>query len=276
VAIPENLLESELFGYEKGAFTGAAQRHIGKIEQAHGGTVFLDEIGDMPLNIQAKILRLLQEKKIERLGGGETIPVDVRIIAATNKNLEQAIQEEKFREDLYFRLKVVTIDLPPLRDRRDDIHSLVSYYMAKFSIELKIDNPGIQKEALKRLSRYEWPGNIRELSNLIQKVLIFNRGAPVSKADLEQVIKKKEKINVTEEIELNHIQEWVRHTLSNESEKCSFDDFIDTLSSIVVAEALKVTNGNRSRAAKLLSVSRPTLHAKIDKYNIKLKTEISD
>ncbi|MCK5837186.1 MAG: sigma-54-dependent Fis family transcriptional regulator [Desulfobacula sp.] len=275
VAIPENLLESELFGYEKGAFTGASQRHIGKIEQANGGTVFLDEIGDMPLNIQAKILRLLQEKKIERLGGEETIPIDVRIIAATNKNLEQAIQEEKFREDLYFRLKVVTIDLPPLRDRREDIQSLILYYMVKFSIELKIDNPGIQKEALKRLNRYEWPGNIRELSNVIQKVLIFNRGAPVSMAELEQVIKEKEKMHVTEEIELNHIQEWVRHTLSNESEKYSFDDFIDTLSSIVVAEALKITNGNRSRAAKLLSVSRPTLHAKIDKYNIKLKTEIS-
>ncbi|WP_300459010.1 sigma-54 dependent transcriptional regulator [Desulfobacula sp.] len=276
VAIPENLLESELFGYEKGAFTGASQRHIGKIEQANGGTVFLDEIGDMPLNIQAKILRLLQEKSIERLGGEETIPVDVRIIAATNNNLEQAIKEGKFREDLYFRLKVVTIDLPPLRDRRDDIHSLILYYMAKFSAELKVDNPSIQKEALKRLQRYNWPGNIRELSNLIQKVLIFNRGAPISIADLEQVINKKEKTNVTEEIELNNIQEWVRHILSNKAEKYSFDDFIDTLSSIVVAEALKITNGNRSQAAKLLSVSRPTLHAKIDKYNIKLKTEISD
>ncbi|CCK80106.1 sigma-54-dependent transcriptional regulator [Desulfobacula toluolica] len=275
VAIPENLLESELFGYEKGAFTGASQRHIGKIEQANSGTVFLDEIGDMPLNIQAKILRLLQEKSIERLGGEETIPVDVRIIAATNKNLEQAIKEEKFREDLYFRLKVVTIELPPLRERREDINNLISYYMAKFSTELKIDNPSIQKEALTRLNHYDWPGNIRELSNLIQKVMIFNRGAPISKADLEQVINKKEKIKFTEEIELNIIQEWVRQVLSNPSETYSFDDFIDTLSSIVVAEALKITNGNRSQAAKLLSMSRPTLHSKIDKYNIKLKTEIS-
>ncbi|SDU15319.1 sigma-54-dependent transcriptional regulator [Desulfobacula phenolica] len=275
VAIPENLLESELFGYEKGAFTGASQRHIGKIEQANGGTVFLDEIGDMPLNIQAKILRLLQEKSIERLGGEETIPVDVRIIAATNKNLEQAIEEEKFREDLYFRLKVVTIELPPLRERREDINNLISYYMAKFSTDLKIDNPSIQKEALTRLNLYDWPGNIRELSNLIQKVMIFNRGAPISNADLEQVINKKEKIKFTEEIELNIIQEWVRQVLSSPSEKSSFDDFIDTISSIVVAEALKITNGNRSQAAKLLSMSRPTLHAKIDKYNIKLKTEIS-
>ena len=276
VAIPENLLESELFGYEKGAFTGASQRHIGKIEQADGGTVFLDEIGDMPLNIQAKILRLLQEKNIERLGGEETISVDVRIITATNKNLEQAIKEEKFREDLYFRLKVVTLELPPLRDRREDINSLISYYMVKFSNELKIDNPGIQTEALKRLNRYDWPGNIRELSNLMQKVLIFNRGAPISIADLEQVIDKKEKIISTEEIELNDIKQWIRQSLSNKSKNYSFDDFTDTISSIVVAEALKITNGNRSKAAKLLSISRPTLHAKIDKYKIKLKTEISD
>jgi two-component system nitrogen regulation response regulator GlnG len=276
VAIPENLLESELFGYEKGAFTGATQRHIGKVEQANGGTLFLDEIGDMPLNIQAKILRLLQEKNIERLGGEETIPVDVRIIAATNKNLEQAIKEEKFREDLYFRLKVVTIELPPLRDRQGDINSLISYYMVKFSNELNMDNPDIKPEALKRLNRYEWPGNIRELSNLIQKVLIFNRGAPISVADLEQVITKKEKMVSTEETKLNDIKEWVRQILSNKDERYSFDDFIDIISSIVVSEALKITNGNRSQAAKLLSVSRPTLHAKIDKYRIKLKTEISD
>ncbi len=276
VAIPETLLESELFGYEKGAFTGASQRHIGKIEQADGGTVFLDEIGDMPLNIQAKILRLLQEKNIERLGGEQTIPVDVRIIAATNKNLERAIEDGKFREDLYFRLKVVTIELPPLRNRQEDINSLISYFMFKFSTELKVDNPGIQKDALALLNLYGWPGNIRELSNLIHKVLIFNRGAPISSADLEQIIHKNEKIQFTEESKLNSIREWIKQLLTNKSENYRFDDFIDTVSSIVIAEALKITNGNRSQAAKLLSLSRPTLHAKIDKYDIKLKTEISD
>ena len=276
VAIPENLLESELFGYEKGAFTGAYQRHIGKIEQADGGTVFLDEIGDMPLNIQAKILRLLQEKSIERLGGEETIPVDVRIIAATNKNLEHAIDKEKFREDLYFRLKVVTIELPPLRDRQEDIKHLISFYMVKFSKELKMDNPGIQQEALDRMNQYDWPGNIRELLNLIQKVLIFNRGAPISITDLEQVLNKREKITPPEKIDRNDIKEWVKQTLSRSPGNYSFDNFIDTVSSIVIAETLKLTNGNRSKAAKLLSISRPTLHAKIDKYNIKLKTEISN
>lgn len=276
VAIPENLLESELFGYEKGAFTGASQRHIGKIEQANTGTVFLDEIGDMPLNIQAKILRLLQEKTIERLGGEETISVDVRIITATHKNLEKAIEEGSFREDLYFRLKVVTIELPPLRERREDINGLLSYYMSKFSKDLNIDNPGIQEEALKLLTRYDWPGNIRELSNLIQKVLIFNRGAPISTGDLEQIIHKREKIRPAGKIELNMIREWVRQILTQQGENYSFDDFSDIVSTIVIAEALKITNGNRSQAAKLLNLSRPTLHAKIDKYNIKLKTEISE
>jgi len=276
VAIPENLLESELFGYEKGAFTGASQRHIGKIEQAHGGTVFLDEIGDMPLNIQAKILRLLQEKSIERLGGEETIPVDVRIVAATNKNLERAIEQGRFREDLYFRLKVVTIKLPPLRDRQEDINSLISYFMSKFSNELKLDNPGIQKDALTLLNHYGWPGNIRELSNLIQKVLIFNRGAPISASDLEPIIQRREDPSFAGEIKLNTIRQWVRQVLADDSKNYGFDDFVDTISSIVVAEALKITNGNRSQAAKLLSISRPTLHAKIDKYHIKLKTEILD
>lgn len=276
VAIPETLLESELFGYEKGAFTGASQRHIGKIEQADGGTVFLDEIGDMPLNIQAKILRLLQEKSIERLGGEETIPVDVRIIAATNKHLEQAIEEGKFREDLYFRLKVVTIELPPLRERKEDIAPLISFYLNKFSSELKMDNPSIQADALSLLNRYEWPGNIRELSNLIQKVLIFNRGAPISVADLAQIIEKKDRARHTNDIELTTIRDWVRQLLAGPSGSCSFDDVLDTVSGIVIAEALKSTNGNRTQAAKLLGLSRPTLHAKIEKYNIKLKTEISD
>ena len=276
VAIPENLLESELFGYEKGAFTGAAQRHIGKVEQANGGTVFLDEIGDMPLNIQAKILRLLQEKNIERLGGVDTISVDVRIIAATNKNLEQAILEGKFREDLYFRLKVVTIQIPPLRERQEDINSLISYFMFRFSNELKVDNPGIQKEALTILTEYAWPGNIRELSNLIQKMLIFNRGAPISAPDLAPILNKKETSNLTGQTGLNAVQDWVQTSMAQKTGTCSFDDFIDILSGIVVAEALKKTNGNRSQAAKLLGLSRPTLHAKIDKYKIHLKTEISD
>ncbi|SLM32537.1 Two component, sigma54 specific, transcriptional regulator, Fis family [Desulfamplus magnetovallimortis] len=274
VAIPENLLESELFGYEKGAFTGASQRHIGKIEQANGGTVFLDEIGDMPLNIQAKILRLLQEKNIERLGGEETIPVDVRIIAATNKHLEQAIEDGSFREDLYFRLKVVTIELPPLRERKEDIENLVNHYISKFSMDLKIDNPGIQKQAMSLLSRYEWPGNIRELSNMVHKLLIFNRGAPVSAFDVEQIVNRKEDIRREKRVEMSLLNEWVRQLLSDPSEPYRFDDFMDTLARIVISEALELTNGNRSQAAKILGISRPTLHARIEKYQIHCRAQV--
>jgi two-component system nitrogen regulation response regulator GlnG len=276
VAIPETLLESELFGYEKGAFTGASQKHIGKIEQANGGTVFLDEIGDMPLSIQAKILRLLQEKSIERLGGEETIPVDVRIIAATHQNLEQAIEDNKFREDLYFRLKVVTIELPPLRNRKDDIPGLIAYYLQKLSSELKMDNPGIHDEALTLLNDYEWPGNVRELGNLIQKVLIFNRGAPIAASDLVQIIHHRHENNHTHDISLDTIRQWVRQNMAGESNSYGFDDFVDIISGIVISEALVSTDGNRTQAAKLLGMSRPTLHAKIEKYNIRMQTRISD
>jgi two-component system nitrogen regulation response regulator GlnG len=276
VAIPETLLESELFGYEKGAFTGASQKHIGKIEQANGGTVFLDEIGDMPLSIQSKILRLLQEKSIERLGGEETIPVDVRIIAATHQNLEQAIENNKFREDLYFRLKVVTIELPPLRDRKDDIPGLIAYYLQKLSNELKMDNPGIHEEALALLNDYEWPGNVRELGNLIQKVLIFNRGAPIAASDLIQIIHRRHENNHTHDISLDTIRQWVRQNMAGESNSYGFDDFVDIISGIVISEALVSTDGNRTQAAKLLGMSRPTLHAKIEKYNIRMQTRISD
>ena len=179
VAIPETLLESELFGYEKGAFTGAVNRRVGKIEQAHGGTVFLDEIGDMPFSIQAKILRLLQERSIERLGGREPIPVDVRIIAATNRDLEAALAQGRFREDLYYRLKVVTLWLPPLKERTQDITLLAEYFLARFAREMDMGNPGTTAEAKMLLQNYQWPGNVRELSNAMQKALIFSRGYPI-------------------------------------------------------------------------------------------------
>jgi nitrogen regulation protein NR(I) len=276
VAIPETLLESELFGYEKGAFTGASQKHIGKIEQAHGGTVFLDEIGDMPLSIQAKILRLLQEKSIERLGGEETIPVDVRIIAATHQNLEQAIEDGKFREDLYFRLKVVTIELPPLRERKEDIPGLISYYLHKYAIELKMDNPGIQEQALALLNDYEWPGNVRELGNLMQKVLIFNRGAPIVESELAQIIHRRNDSDQVRQVRLDTIRQWVRQLMTHESGACRFDDIVDIISGIIISEALISTDGNRTQAAKLLGMSRPTLHAKIEKYNIRMKTQVSE
>lgn len=272
VAIPETLLESELFGYEKGAFTGAVSRRMGRIEQAHGGTIFLDEIGDMPFSIQAKILRLLQEKSIERLGGREPIPVDVRIIAATNRDLETGLVEGRFREDLYYRLKVVTIRLPPLRERLQDIPRLTDYFLDRFAREMDIDNPGMTEEAKRILKNYLWPGNVRELANTIQKALIFSRGYPLRPEDISQVITG-ESLTKEEEPQVNGaIRQWARKALLNETGEEKFDVLIDQIASLLISEALDITNGNRSRAAKLLGLSRPTLQSKIEKYRIRLET----
>jgi two-component system nitrogen regulation response regulator GlnG len=228
------------------------------------------------LSIQAKILRLLQEKSIERLGGEETIPVDVRIIAATHQNLEKAIEDGKFREDLYFRLKVVTIELPPLRHRKEDIPGLIAYYLTKHALTLNMANPGIQKEALALLSDYEWPGNVRELGYLIQKVLIFNRGAPIAASELAQIIHRRNDSDPASRIPLDTIRQWVRQMMAREPDACRFDEIVDIISGIVISEALIATDGNRTQAAKLLGMSRPTLHAKIEKYNIRMETRISE
>ena len=275
VAIPDTLLESELFGYEKGAFTGAAHRRVGKIEQASGGTVFLDEIGDMPFNLQAKMLRLLQEKSVERLGGRDTIPVDVRIIAATNRDLEHLITKGQFREDLYYRLKVITIWLPPLRERTGDIPLLTDYFLTRYATELGIENPGITREALSMLVSSPWPGNIRELSNTLQKALIFNRGAPLSLTDITQATGADAKDRHPSENACDdNIRTWIRNLLSQGSRENLFENCMDHFGSVLVGEALNLTSGNRSQAAKLLGMSRPTLHAKIDKYNLKIETSV--
>lgn len=277
VAIPENLLESELFGYEKGAFTGASHRRVGKIEQANGGTIFLDEIGDMPSSIQAKILRLLQEKSIERLGGREPIPVNVRIIAATNRNLESALSEGRFREDLYYRLKVVTIWLPPLRERRADIPLLTAYFLSRYAVEVQMDNPGITEEAVKILKSHPWPGNVRELANTIQKTLIFNRGAPICPEDITQAISgrilgKRDSAKADDKV----IRQWIRNSLASKTTENIFDKCMDRFASMLISEALNLTGGNRSRAAKLLGLSRPTLHSKIEKYRLKFDTLVKE
>ncbi len=275
VAIPETLLESELFGYEKGAFTGATHRRMGKIEQGNGGTVFLDEIGDMPFGIQAKILRLLQEKSIERLGGRETIPVDVRIIAATNRDLEAALAEGRFRDDLYYRLKVVTIWLPPLCKRRSDIPVLTEYFLSRYAAETGMDNPGITKEAKAILNNYNWPGNVRELANTIQKALIFNRGGPICPEDFNQAISGKIIGKVIDRDTADQeIRKWIRKALVAKNEVNIFDACMDRFASILISEALNLTDGNRSRAAKLLGLSRPTLHSKIEKYRLKIETSV--
>ncbi|RLB01525.1 MAG: sigma-54-dependent Fis family transcriptional regulator [Deltaproteobacteria bacterium] len=277
VAIPETLLESELFGYEKGAFTGAYTRKVGKIEQANGGTVLLDEIGDMPLSIQAKILRLIQEKSIERLGGRSTIPVDVRIIAATNRNLEDALKKGHFREDLYYRLKVVTIWLPPLRERREDIPELAKYFLSRYSREMKIENPGLSETAIKVLLDYSWPGNVRELSNVIRRALIFSRGCPLMPEDIYQSMNPVEDNSMRNESksDFTEVRKWVRESLRLSRDKNMLNYLLDEITKVAIIEALSITKGNRSRAAELLGTSRPTLQAKIEKYGIVLEPTIS-
>jgi nitrogen regulation protein NR(I) len=275
VAIPETLLESELFGYEKGAFTGAINRRVGKFEQAHGGTVFLDEIGDMPFSIQAKILRLLQERSIERLGGREPIPVDVRVIAATNRDLETALAQGRFREDLYYRLKVVTLTLPPLKERAEDISLLAEYFLARFAKEMGMGNPGMTEEARLILQNYQWPGNVRELANAMQKALIFSRGYPIHPEDLSRAMgggspSREAGGQQADEI----VRQWVRQTLTAGDGKDVFEVCMDRFASLLIREALDLTGGNRSRAAKLLGISRPTLLSKIDKYRLKMETSV--
>jgi DNA-binding NtrC family response regulator len=183
-ALQENLLESELFGHEKGAFTGADKQRIGRFEQADGGTLFLDEIGDMSQNTQAKILRVLQEHEFERLGGTRTLRVDVRLIAATNRDLGAMVQSGRFREDLYYRLNVVSIEMPPLRERKDDIVPLAGFFIRRFSAELKKKMDGIEPEAQKLLMRYNWPGNIRELENTIERAMLLAEGRSIAAGDL--------------------------------------------------------------------------------------------
>ncbi len=276
VAIPETLLESELFGYEKGAFTGANHRRIGKIEQANRGTIFLDEIGDVPIGIQAKMLRLLQERTIERLGGREVVPVDVRIIAATNSDLEQAIDEGRFREDLYYRLKVVTLQLPPLRERSGDIPRLAEHFLRLHSKKMETDYHGFTKEAMDAMEAYHWPGNVRELSNSIQKALIFNRGGPITENEMKQIL-----VNGSAQLGQSFTEEgesakdWISRALSSGGGEHIFADLVDEFSALIITEALNRTRGNRSKAAKLLGLSRPTLLAKIDKYGVSIRTEAS-
>ncbi len=276
VAIPETLLESELFGYEKGAFTGAGARKFGKIEQADGGTVFLDEIGDMPMSIQSKILRLLQERSLERLGGKDPIRVDVRIIAATNRDLEAAIREGRFREDLYYRLKVVTLEVPPLRDRKADLPVLADHFAARHARAMGMENPGITEGAKSAMVEHNWPGNVRELENVVHKAVIFSRGCPIRAEEARQAIlgREEEEGPAADEIR-DTLRAWIRGELMDNRSENRMNHLVDELSALIIAEALDITGGNRSRAAKLLGLARPTLQAKIEKYNLKINVSVS-
>lgn len=253
-AIPKELLESELFGYEKGAFTGAETLKIGKIELANKGTVFFDEIGEMDITLQSKLMRVLQEGEIERVGGLKTSRVDVRIIAATNRDIEKAVREGSFREDLYYRLNVFPITLPPLRDRIEDIPLLVDYFIGKYSAEMKVPQKFISKEAIARLINYDWKGNVRELENTIERAMILCDGNIIGP---EHIV-----------LSPGHLQEGLDMVPLNGTLEETSKEAIRIAETKRIKKALSDTKGNKSKAAEILNVSYKTLLTKIKEYGI--------
>lgn len=269
VAIPETLLESELFGHERGAFTGAAHRRIGRFEQAHGGTIFLDEIGDIPPSIQSKLLRVLQEKSFQRLGSNATLTTDVRLLAATNRDLEKAVREGRFREDLYHRLNVVTVWVPPLRERLEDIPALAEFFVTRFAQEMRIPRPAVAPQAIRRLQEYSWPGNVRELEHCIQRAMIFTRGYSIQAADLTLPTAAPDRPQSAERgAYLEQLHGCVARYLAVRSGSGTLREFLDLAEKLLLTEALRRTQGHRTRAARLLGIPRPTLHARLQKHGL--------
>lgn len=249
-AIPENLVESELFGYEEGAFTGAKKNgSIGKFELADGSTIFLDEIGDMPLHVQTKLLRVLQESKVERIGGTKPVPIDIRVICATNKNIEQMVEEGTFREDLYYRLNIIPIHLPPLRKRKEDIPALIEYYIAYYNQKLGKNMTGISQEALQTLIGYDWPGNVREMKNIIEYLANIVDSGKIQATDLpSHILLGSEK----------GYSDWSLERIMEEHEK-------RVLGSMIRKNA---TLAEKNELAAALKISRATLYRKLQKYNL--------
>lgn len=239
-AIPENLLESELFGHERGSFTGASERQIGKFEIANGGTLFLDEIGSMPLPMQAKLLRAIQQKEIERVGAGYPTPVDVRIISATNSDLRSGIKKYKFREDLYYRLNVIPIHLPPLRERREDIPLLANHFLHKYSRQFGKKIKSFKKDAMQLLKKYDWPGNIRELENLTERICVLNKHEYIEKDRLPPEIKGE-------------------FPCKPEMGEITLEEAIQKFEADFIREAIKKAGGKKGKAAKQLGIHRNTL-----------------
>ena len=253
-ALPETLLESELFGHEKGSFTGAIKRRYGRFEMAKDGTIFLDEVGEIPMSIQVKLLRAIQESEFERIGGEETIKVDVRIISATRKNLEKAIEDGEFREDLYYRLKVIPIHIPPLRERKEDIPILVDYFIKRFNKKLS-RLVEITSEALKCLLDYDFPGNVRELENIIERSVALSTSDTINAYDIVMAVEKDGFISLRDE------------------DIPSLKDVISKTEMTHLMKVLEKTNWNRIKAAKILGISRKNLWEKLKAYNIVSENE---
>jgi two-component system nitrogen regulation response regulator GlnG len=263
-AIPENLLESELFGHEKGAFTGADRRRIGKFEQCSGGTIFLDEIGDMPLALQAKILRLLQEQAFERVGGNETVTTNVRLIAATHRDLEGWSAEGKFRPDLYYRLGVFTIHLPPLRERGDDLPMLVHHYIRRFNRELGREVREIAAEAMERLCSHSWPGNIRELQSVLKQALLRSTGPVLIPAFLPSLtgVPRTAAAAALSAEESATLESFIRQRLQAGSNQL-YQETLRQVDQFLLPLVLQSTSGNKVQAARILGITRMTLRMKL-------------
>jgi two-component system nitrogen regulation response regulator NtrX len=257
-AIPEELIESELFGHEKGSFTGATTQRRGKFDQAHQGTLFLDEIGDMSLKTQAKVLRILQERKFERVGGNKTIEVDVRVIAATNKDLSKEIAEGNFREDLYYRLNVIPFHVPPLRERKADISRLATHFLKYFCSKESREAKVLDDEAMQAIKSYSWPGNVRELKNLIERLVIMSPGSTITCSQLPQSISYKHQSSTTDEGSIIVMADTFR-AAKEEFEK------------LFLLQKLEEKDWNISRTAEAIEIERSNLHRKIKAYGIEMK-----
>jgi len=276
-AIPRELLESELFGHEKGSFTGALERRIGKFELAEGGTLFLDEVGDIPLDIQTKLLRVLQDREYSRVGGKEILKADVRIMAATHQDLEKAVKEKRFRDDLYFRLKVIPIYLPPLRERRGDIPLLLGYFIEKINREMGTQISGVSPEILKLLEEHSWQGNVRELENTLIRAAVLSSGPILFPNDFTLQSRQGEGSGEIDDLSLEEI---IRHKLEDYFARTKGVD-VDNLYTLVVERVerplieltLKKTRGNQIKAAQILGINRNTLRKKIADLRIKLKKD---
>ncbi len=279
-AIPEQLLESELFGHERGAFTGATMQRVGKFEQCNGGTIFLDEIGDMTPATQTKILRVLQSGTFERVGGNTPIRVDVRVIAATNKPLEEAVAARQFREDLFYRLNVVRIHIPPLRERREDVRLLVNYFLKKFARDQKAHPKSISSSVLKTLEQYHWPGNVRELENVVRRALVVSKGDAILISELPPEIASQSTVATAPssapvsaplpapgDVSGGDVVGLARR-LFQWARKDPKLKIIPAVERELVVQALKETNGNQVQAAKLLDITRATLRKRIEKFGI--------
>jgi nitrogen regulation protein NR(I) len=267
-AIPETLLESELFGHERGAFTGAESRRIGRFEQADHGTIFLDEIGDMTPGTQVKVMRVLQEKNLQRLGGKETIPVDVRVIAATHRDLEAAIKERQFREDLYYRISVVVLNLPPLRERKEDIPELTQFFLRKYAAEFSVENPAIHPDAVEFLQAQSWPGNVRELENVTRKMLLLAQRYTISVEHVHSALAKINPAAAVAEKSLHACADELLAAAQRGEVTDAHARLHETAERILIGRAIELAHGNQAKAARWLGISRLTLREKLLLYGL--------